>query len=227
MGNPPYPGVTSARPADNWIDFLTTKYNKSSILTYNLAIGGSTVHQTKWASEVGTAATLVDQVYKRFEPRYGKHHPTVPLAREWNSKNTLFTFWFGINDVNGSFEKGSNVTAPWNKEIMAAYKKILGHLYNRHGMRNAVILNVPSIHRSPYIRGKEDAMQHLAKQDLADFNGRILHMVREFQRENDQANIWVYDSYTDFSKVMDDPKTFEQTSFLKNMTDSCDHYGPV
>lgn len=44
LGNPGYPGITSATGA-NWIDLLTVKYNQSYLQTYNLAIGGAAVDQ--------------------------------------------------------------------------------------------------------------------------------------------------------------------------------------
>ncbi|KAF3913623.1 hypothetical protein ABW21_db0202052 [Orbilia brochopaga] len=45
MGNPPYPGWTSSNGV-NWLDVATEKYNKSVVLTYNLAYGGATIDAT-------------------------------------------------------------------------------------------------------------------------------------------------------------------------------------
>ena len=42
LGNPDYLGHTSSN-GPNWIDYLTTKYNHTLLLTYNLAFGGATV----------------------------------------------------------------------------------------------------------------------------------------------------------------------------------------
>lgn len=42
LGNPEYPGWTSSN-GPNWAEFLTVKYNKSELLTYDFAFGGATI----------------------------------------------------------------------------------------------------------------------------------------------------------------------------------------
>lgn len=230
LGNPPYPGDTSAWPAANWIDFLTVKYNQSSLLTYNLAVGGATVDSDLVVPFFPTVLSLKEQVYQRFVPGYSQVDGTAPLTRPWHGNDTLFAFWIGINDINGSYGRGPGATGALNRQIMAVYSELLRFLFVEMGMRNFVLLNVPSIDRSPLMsaRGREE--QDLEKADLADFNGLILKMVRDFKKNVDvggEGNVWVYDSYADFSRVMDDPAIFPQTSLLKNTTDCCDAYGPM
>ncbi|CAN8098146.1 unnamed protein product [Discula destructiva] len=224
MGNPPYPGETSALPAPNWIGFLTTEYNQSSLLTYNIAVGGATVRMLPVRDGI---PNLQEQVHNLFVPRYNHVNGTVTLARPWNGNDTLFAFWFGINDVNGSYERGFNATVPLNREIIQAYTQVLEYLYEHIGMRNVLILNVPAIDRSPLTRNRGPEKQALQREDLDDFNGLVLDMARGLKVNHDEANVWVYDSDEDFNKVMDDPTCFPQTSMLKNLTESCAAYGPV
>lgn len=230
LGNPPYPGLTSARPAPNWIDFLTVKYNQSSLLTYNLAVGGATVDSELVFPFLPTVTSLKGQVYERFAPGYNHKDGTAPLARPWHGNDTLFAFWIGINDVNNSYGSGSGVTRALNRQIMAVYSELLRFLFVEMGMRNFVLLNVPSIDRSPLMNMRGSEQQNLQKADLADFNGLILKMAQDFKKVVDvggESNVWVYDSNADFSKAMDDPGSFPQTSLLKNTTDYCDAYGPM
>ncbi|KAJ4393271.1 hypothetical protein N0V93_002479 [Gnomoniopsis smithogilvyi] len=228
LGNPPYPGMTSALPAPNWIDFLTVKYNQSSLLTYNLAVGGATVDSDLVFPFFPTVLSLKEQVHQRFVPGYNQVNGSAPLTRSWHGNDTLFAFWIGINDVNGSYGRGPGVTGALNRQIMAVYRELLRFLFEEMGMRNFVLLNVPSIDRSPLMNARGSEEQRIQREDLADFNGLILKMARDFKKEvANEGNIWVYDSNTDFSRAMEDPKSFPQTSLLKNTTDSCDAYGPV
>ena len=98
LGNPPYPGATSAN-GPNYVDFLTRTYNQSYIQTYNLGYGGATVNPFLVPTAFGASVqTFLSQVEKEFLPLYAKN-PEVP----WNSSDTLFTIFFGINDVYQSY----------------------------------------------------------------------------------------------------------------------------
>ena len=98
MGNPAYPGSTSSN-GPNYVDFLATTYNQSYIQTYNLAFGGATID-----SALVTAGfpfhvpSFLEQVTDTFLPLYSST-PAVP----WTSNNTIFTIFFGINDVIHSY----------------------------------------------------------------------------------------------------------------------------
>lgn len=228
LGNPAYPGATSAWPAPNWIDFLTVEYNKSSFLTYNIAVGGATVNQNLVVPLHPLMLSLTQQIYELFVPIYHPKTGTGKLSRPWHGDDTLVAIWIGINDVNGSFGKGPSVTGPLNMQIMAAYRDLLQFLYVEMGFRNFVLLNVPPIDRSPQGTMPGEEMQQLMEADVADFNGLIWKMARGFRKDvATKGNVWVYDTNKDFGKAMDNPKSFPQTSMLKNLTDSCDAYGPA
>lgn len=228
LGNPEYPGTTSAFPSPNWIDFLTVEYNQSSLLTYNIAVGGATVDQNLVTPFHPIMLSLTQQIYQLFVPMYHPKTGTAKLSRPWHGDDTLIAIWIGINDVNGSFGKGPSYTGPLNKQIMAAYKELLRFLYVEMGFRNFVLLNVPSIDRSPEGRRTGKQMQKLLKADVADFNGLVREMARDFKKSfAPEGNVWLYDANRDFSKAMDDPKSFPQTSLLKNVTENCEAYGPL
>src|SRR5690242_18177297 len=59
FGNPPYPGWTSSN-GPNWVGFLTTTYNASKLLTYNLAYGGATVDSALVTPYAPTVLSLKD-----------------------------------------------------------------------------------------------------------------------------------------------------------------------
>ena len=82
------------------MDFLTTTYNRSYVQTYNLGFGGATVDQALISSPYGPSVqSFRQQITETFLPKYSDHK-AVP----WASDDTLFTFFFGINDVILSYE---------------------------------------------------------------------------------------------------------------------------
>lgn len=94
LGNPPYPGSTSSN-GPNFVDFLTTTYNRSYIETYNLGFGGATIDQLLATSPYGDIVqSFKQQVQDQFLPTYGDK-----AAVPWRSADSLFTIFFGINDV--------------------------------------------------------------------------------------------------------------------------------
>jgi len=87
----------------NWIDAETTVYNKSLILTYNLAYSGATIDANLVTPYTPTVKSLTDQV-NQFLASYADKPASVP----WKSKHTLFSVWIGINDIGNSWSLGGD-----------------------------------------------------------------------------------------------------------------------
>ena len=87
----------------NWIDADTTMYNKSLILTYNLAYGGATIDANLVTPYTPTVKSLTDQV-NQFLVSYANK----PASAPWECDNTLFSVWIGINDIGGSWSRGGD-----------------------------------------------------------------------------------------------------------------------
>lgn len=97
LGNPPYPGFT-ATGGENWVDYVTTQYNKSLVLTYNYAYGGATIDASLVAPFEPTVLSLTDQV-NQFLSGAG----TKPASAPWTSSDSLFSVFIGINDIGNSY----------------------------------------------------------------------------------------------------------------------------
>lgn len=92
LGNPAYPGATSA-DGPNYVDFLTTTYNQSFIRTFNLGYGGATIDPSLVGSPYGLIVqSFQQQVQEEFIPTYATNSGV-----EWSGSNSLFTVFFGIN----------------------------------------------------------------------------------------------------------------------------------
>ena len=66
-------------------------------------MGGSTINGTLVPSSPGTRSLVVQVNY--FEGQVGK---TRPAFAPWTGKNALFSIWFGINDINLTYQKSGD-----------------------------------------------------------------------------------------------------------------------
>ena len=120
LGNPPYPGATSSN-GPNYIDFLATTYNRSYIQAYNLGYGGATVDQALVASSYGPVVqSFEQQVTDTFIPVYSNNDNV-----SWTSNDTLFSIFFGINDVLLSYAARNDSL---NYDIIKAYEGLVNRV---------------------------------------------------------------------------------------------------
>ena len=98
----------------------------SYVETHNLAKSGSCVNNTVLG--VDSTADLVHQVGDRFVPNYVKEN-TVG----WNSSNSLFTLFFGVNDVNRSWNKRDPKI---NDAIFSSYLNLLDQVSSNINVLN-------------------------------------------------------------------------------------------
>lgn len=122
---PPYHTFTNG---PNWIQYLTFKYNESQVETYNLAVSGSTVDNSIF-DEPGDA-DLVHQISGRFAPNYVNMESVG-----WTSSNALFSLFFGINDVNRSWNKQDGKV---NEAIFSIYPKLLDSVCSTNSLTDMI-----------------------------------------------------------------------------------------
>jgi hypothetical protein len=134
LGNPSLPGWTASGGL-NWVGFLASQFNKSTLLTYNFAYGGATTAADLVTPFQPTVLSLVDQV-AQFSGSIASHPSYAP----WTAANTLVGVWIGVNDVGNSYWR-TDETVLLGK-IMDRYFAQLQIVYNA-GARNFVLLSVP------------------------------------------------------------------------------------
>ncbi|KAJ4381828.1 hypothetical protein N0V86_003193 [Didymella sp. IMI 355093] len=217
FGNPPYPGYTSSN-GPNWIDFLATTYNASFIRAYNLAYGGATVDSALVTPYAPTVLSLVDQVHAEFLPRYGAHPKDVP----WTSKDSLFAFFIGINDVGNSWWLNNSTLYD---TIFTRYAGLLDDVY-KTGARNFLFLSVPPVNLAPLTLSKDDGGYAVETEGkvILDWNKRLGAMTKAFKKRHAEVQVFVHDTYKVFDDVIKNPKAYTQTSAYKNVTGYCAAY---
>lgn len=103
--------------------YLTYKYNASLLQTYNLAVGGATVDSDLVAPYADTVISLKQQVEDNFVPTY------TGTDKVWESDNTLFSVWIGINDVGNSYwSQNSTLTDAIFTEYSGLVEQVRPHV---------------------------------------------------------------------------------------------------
>jgi len=125
----------------------------------------------------------------------------------WTSTNSLFAFWFGINDVDRpTYWDGIDHHA-LHDAVISCYFEEIERLYD-FGARKILIMNVPSLERTPRVREKPDAEQVLENELCRNFNLRLHDRVGRFKREHENASIVLVDTIPIFNRVLDNPEEF-------------------
>lgn len=217
LGNPAFPGRTFSN-GRNWVDFLTYTYNDSLVFSYNFAKGGASVSSFGMPNPF---RPMDQQVQQFFTPNYAQN--VTNKRADWESNNSLFTSFFGINDVNASFKMGrANMTA-LHTQIFATYTKLVDELYQA-GARNFLFMNVPPVFRAPLTVGQGNASVEANRVAIADFNMRLSNMAQRLVQQRTDATVFMLDTFSLFNDVLDDPQSRAETEVYTNTTGFCFAY---
>ncbi|KAL5040939.1 hypothetical protein BDW71DRAFT_212625 [Aspergillus fruticulosus] len=204
MGNPPL-GSGTAADSTNWVGYLTTVYNDTTVLSYNYAVYGATVNNTLVP---GVPHDLAYQVSRVFEPNYclSPESDTEVEPREtWTPEAALFTVWIGINDIYFL----SQQTDPFKDipSVLQSYFNLVDQLYGC-GARDLVIFNVPPCDRSPHILALQPSDIQLYETVTKEFNRQLLDAVGHWQLANPDSTMSIYDAWTFFTEILDNPQGY-------------------
>jgi len=118
-----------------------------------------------------------------------------PATTTWNSENTLFAIWLGVNDVGNS--NGNATNAPLWDKIISKYISQVEILYGAGG-RNFAFLNVPPIQRTPLVLAESVPTQVHEGDVIASFNAKLTQA----------ANSWAWEHWGTVVKVVDTQRPF-------------------
>ncbi|MCJ1224242.1 hypothetical protein MMC12_000886 [Toensbergia leucococca] len=215
LGNPAYPGTTSSN-GPNYVDYLTTTYNKSYIQTYNLGYPGATIDPALVGSPYGyIVQSFRQQVEDEWTPTYSQK--TAPA---WTASNTLFTSFFGINDIQISYSEQNKTL---DEDLRQSYLSYIELLYAAGG-RNFLILNVPPIDRSPGTLENGPASAQEEANIIGDFNVRLNWVANDLRNKYSDITVFVFDTNWLFTLVIDNPQSFALTAGYRNVTGFCAAY---
>lgn len=213
---------------------MTTTYNESFVQTINLAYGGATIDDALVPSHYGPPVqSFRQQVFNEFHDYYIENG-NIP----WDSSNSLFIIFFGINDVINSFAKHNDSL---NYELIKDYESIVDEviasnfvklrcdadgqlqLYS-YGARNFLLLNVPPIDRTPGSRILSPANRTAEAGYIGRFNFRHGALAWSLAGKHPDTTVFQLDTNYLFTRVIEDPTQFPETAGYRNTTNDCAAY---
>ncbi|KAF7337838.1 SGNH-hydro domain-containing protein [Mycena venus] len=194
------PGFVSSN-GPNWVQDLRDTYNVAGTKVFNLASGGATIDSALVTPFEPTVLSVVDQV-----AQFKTFLASKPPGAQWNSSNTLFAIWIGINDCGNSFGWTNTTQPAFNKVLMNRLTTQLDELYTL-GARSFLFLTVPPV-------------TALLAADIANYNEQLAATAKEFQAEHKGVETTVFDTQPVFNTLLDDARTFG----FSNSTGFCDAY---
>ncbi|PCH37931.1 carbohydrate esterase family 16 protein [Wolfiporia cocos MD-104 SS10] len=208
------PGYTSSN-GPNWVEYLGETYNVTETKVFNLASGGATIDAALVAPYEPTVLSIVDQV-----SQFQEYLAPKPYGAQWDSADSLFAIWIGINDVGNSYA-WTNVTSQsaFHTILMNRLFSQVEILYN-DGARNFLFLTVPPTNRAPLLIEAGPTAVNLITAALADYNDQLVEYVDLFQATHAGTYATVFDTRPVFNTLLDNYATFGYV----NITGYCAAY---
>ncbi|KAI4210999.1 MAG: hypothetical protein LQ351_006226 [Letrouitia transgressa] len=217
FGNPD-PNAVPVRTVSGgltWVQYLTTKYNQSFIETFNFAAAGATISNSVLG--IDGENDLEHQISNHFQPIYA----TSNGSSNWTATNSLFTLYFGINDIAHTWRQHNGTTSDL---VFASYRSLIDQLYTL-GARNFLIHNVPPFNRGPSQAGLGRAAQQDQGNTINDYNYRINVLSASFTNAHPDASLLTFQTNQLFTNILSEGvDCYEQSAGLKNLTQSCEAY---
>jgi len=207
------PGFVSSN-GPNWVQALRDTFNVAGTKVLNLASGGATIDSALVTPFEPTVLSIVDQVaeFKTFLA-------SKPVGAQWNSSNSLFAIWIGINDCGNAFSWTNTTQPAFNKVLMNRLTTQLDELYS-FGARSFLFLTVPPVNRAPLFLEQGKAVTSLLASDIANYNAQLSATAKRFQESHKNVETTVFDTQPVFNTFLDNAKTFG----FSNSTGFCEAY---
>ncbi|KAH0583463.1 hypothetical protein H2248_009090 [Termitomyces sp. 'cryptogamus'] len=212
----PVSGFTSSN-GPNWVNFLGATYNQTDVKVFDLASGGATVDAALVPPFSSTVFSIVDQV-----SQFKQILAPKPVGGQWDSSNSLFAFWIGINDVGNSFG-WTNITGhepAFYTKILIRLKSQLEILYEE-GARSFLFLTVPPTDRAPIFLQQGSNVVKRLHPLIANYNAQLATIVDNFKaRHKDLDQVTVFNTQPIFNTLLDNANAL---GFV-NATGWCEAY---
>ncbi|TFK46654.1 hypothetical protein OE88DRAFT_1714903 [Heliocybe sulcata] len=196
------PGYTSSN-GPNWVEFLSNTYNVTNTTTYNLAYGGATIDSALVQPYLPTVLSIVDQVSE-----FNEYLASKPTEAPWNSSDSLFAVWIGINDVGNSWA-WTNISQPEFYTVLM--NRLFGQVEELYssGARSFLFLTVPPTNRAPLFIEQGINATIAVQSAIADYNAQLVSYVRQFQANHtDLDQVTIFDTQPVFNTLLDAAETF-------------------
>ncbi|KAK6530643.1 hypothetical protein TWF281_007482 [Arthrobotrys megalospora] len=207
LGNPQNPAVEDSHGA-TWIPYITTKYNKTLTLTYNLARGGAVISVAENVT-INPQQNYARRSFKGQVAVFTSRYASLPTDQTpWKQDvTTMYSSWFGINDIDWIFKTAGNASDPRIEESITAQLALLDQLYFDVDAKSFLIINLPPLEASPRYASVPKASQKM-KTMVTAWNRQLSQKVEEFKESHPVANVVLVDGYSIIKKVLDNPEGY-------------------
>ncbi|GAA5993447.1 hypothetical protein JCM10908_002194 [Rhodotorula pacifica] len=223
VNNIPDVGGTSSG-GNSWPQFLARADPLVKLKLYDFAVGGAATNNTALYLS-GQAATIPDfpQQFDTFKRYFAQPGGLAASSGEvtWQSNRTLFTAFFGINDVGLEVrnQEDQRIELP---QIFATWSNMIAQLYSL-GARNFLILSIPPTQRTPFISGLPSAVRALYESDLKGFNEALTNFVNTIEPAYAGSKVTFFDTQAVFADILDNYRSYG----FKNNSTYCDIYASI
>ncbi|KAI5811313.1 hypothetical protein DFH27DRAFT_597106 [Peziza echinospora] len=214
-----YPGHGSGN-GPSWPTELVYHFNYSNVISFNMAFGGATVDRYVVSPFLDLIECFREQV-KKFRFRLGNSPNTPDWPYPWTSGDSLFFFWFGINDLWRSNGWTNGSSSALHDRILDSYFTGVTELYDS-GARNLVFFTVPPLELTPELRGRTLAEQNSIRASVYQFNTKLKDKINDYKKIWKSATFFLVDAHALFHHFDVNASAY---GFI-NKTGRCPHYVP-
>ncbi|KAK6500462.1 hypothetical protein TWF481_010805 [Arthrobotrys musiformis] len=179
-----------------WIQYITSRFNESITLNYNLARIGASLTYT---NENTTSRRSFKGQVNLFTSKYA----SLPAEKKiWQQNvDTMYSSWFGVNDVKGIFGSGGNSTDPRIDELITSQFSLLDQLYFDVDAKVFLVINLPPLETAPLFAADKTRMEGIVR----SWNNNLARQVRQFRDSHPVSSILLIDSYNIIKKLEETP----------------------
>jgi len=205
-----YTGKNEAQ-GDIW-PILLAKNNKD-IKLWDFAVSGAVIDNFLVPNSKNKYSFIVQNQYFNDKMSQGK-----PYEEKWNSKDTLFIYWFGTNDIlHIDRNMDRNSISDTYDTIVSSFFNTLNKTYTI-GARNFMFINELPLEKFPKMN--ETLNLKDMEYDIKHFNGRISDNASDFYKNHKDANVFVYNVNEEFNYILQNYENFNFTSFNTTYTNN-------
>lgn len=210
-----------------WLDYIVGTTLRNQTPTYNFATGANPVNFSR--AQFGPTYTVVGPV-RDFRDQQAQFELLNRSSRRprWNSTNSLFINWFGINDVAVQLFQGRNystITSILGPDIND-YFGLVDRQYSLGARRFLTILvprksvvtsrrvarvlisHATAIHRAPVFGYGNASNAADVQRAIAYWNNQMTSANGQYSSTRPQARARVFDPTSVFNQILDNPRNY-------------------
>lgn len=204
-------GTTSS--GHNYIDYLTATYNKSLVLTYDAACYGATINASTVPAFSTAIPSAIDQSIQTW---YADYHSTPAVP--WTAANSLFSYFFGINDL---LNTQNAYSTSLETKLMTSYYNVLSFAYI-FGARNFLLQTVPPVDAAPGVVQFYNVTAVAAA--VKSFNTALGSMLTRFRADHPGSTVFLHDTHALYAGILANPASNSLTAGIRNTQNYCQFY---